>query len=207
MKGLLIKDFYMAKRFCWPFFLFVAVLLVISIVGEENLFFLVYPMIISGIIPVSLIGYDERDKWETYSGTLPYTRGQLVSAKYLVGLCLGAVAFLMSMMAILVRMQIQGQFLLEELAVVGTALLVMGCLSPALMLPFIFKYGVEKGRIAYFIIIGVTCASGGALTGMGFQVQVMGGGLWPLAVVAGVALALYALSWWLSIRFYQRREL
>lgn len=207
MKGLLLKDFYMARKFCWSFFLLVAAFLMISIVGKENLFFLVYPMIISAIMPVSLIGYDERDKWETYSGTLPYTRGQLVSAKYLVGLCLGLVAFLMSMTAIVVRMQVQSRFSLEELAAVGIALLVMGCLSPALMLPFIFRYGVEKGRIAYFVIIGLACASGGVLAGMGFQMQELPVGMLPLAVVAGAAILLYVLSWRLSIRFYQKREL
>lgn len=207
MRGLLLKDLYMARRYCWTFLILVAAFLVVSIVGEENLFFMVYPMIISGIIPVSLISYDERDKWDAYSGTLPYTRGQLVNVKYLVGLCLGVVVFVITMTTIVVRMQVQGQFSLEKLAVVGTALLVMGCLAPALMLPFIFKCGVEKGRMAYFIIIGLACASGGALASMGFQVQEVSVGLWPLAVVAGVAVALYALSWQLSIKFYQKREL
>lgn len=207
MKGLLMKELYTAKKFYLWFFIIVAAFLVIPILGEENMFFLVYPMIFATIIPVSLIAYDERDKWEAYSGTLPYTRGQLVSAKYLVGLCLGAVAFLMSTAAILVRMQIQGQFSLEKLAAVGTALLVMGCLFSALVLPLVFKYGVEKGRIAYIIIVGLTGASGGALAGMGFEVQMPTGNLLLLAAIAGGSVVLYALSWVLSIRFYQKREL
>ena len=61
--------------------------------------------------------------------------------------------------------------------------------------------------MAFYITIGLFTAAATVLAGIGFQVQVMGGGLWPLAVVAGVSILLYALSWWLSIRFYQKREL
>ena len=162
---------------------------------------------IASVIPMTLVSYDEHDKWTAYSGTLPYTRAQLVSTKYLVGMCFGSVAFLISMAATTVRMILGGGFVLEQFALVGTALLVLGCLGPALILPYVFKYGAEKGRMAFYITIGLFTAAATVLAGIGFQVQVMGGGLWPLAVVAGVSILLYALSWWLSIRFYQKREL
>lgn len=207
MKGLLLKDFYLSWRYCRAFIVIVAVFLGVSFVGKENLFFLLYPVMISSVIPMSLIGYDERDRWMLYSGTLPYTRAQLVSAKYLVGLCFGAVAFFISMAATTVRMLLGGGFVLEQLAVVGTALLVLGCIGPAIMLPFVFKYGAEKGRMAFYITVGLFTAVATVLAGMGFQIQGLSGSLWPLVVVAVVAVALYVGSWWLSIRFYQKREL
>lgn len=207
MKGLLLKDFYLSWRYCRAFLVIVAVFLAVSFSGDDNIFFLIYPIMIASVIPMTLVSYDEHDKWTAYSGTLPYTKTQLVSAKYVVGLCFGTVAFLISMAATTVRMMLGGGFVLEQFAVVGTALLVLGCLGPALILPYVFKYGAEKGRVAFYITVGVFSGVAAVLAGMGFQIQVIGGGLWPLAVVAGVALALYALSWWLSIRFYQKREL
>ena len=207
MKGLLLKDFYLSWRYCRAFIVIVAVFLAVSFTGDDNIFFLIYPIMIASVIPMTLVSYDEHDKWTAYSGTLPYTRAQLVSTKYLVGMCFGSVAFLISMAATTVRMILGGGFVLEQFALVGTALLVLGCLGPALILPYVFKYGAEKGRMAFYITIGLFTAAATVLAGMGFQVQVMGGGLWPLAVVAGVSILLYALSWWLSIRFYQKREL
>lgn len=207
MSGLLLKDFYLSWRYCRAFLVIVAVFLAVSFVGSENLFFLVYPMMISSVIPMSLISYDERDRWTAYSGTLPYTRGQLVSAKYLVGLCFGVVSFLLAMAATVVRMQLNGTVSWPSLAVVGTTLLALGCLAPAFMLPFIFKFGAEKGRMAFYITVGLFSGVAAVLAGMGFQIQGLSGGLWPLAVVAGVAILLYVLSWWLSIRFYEKREL
>lgn len=207
MKGLLLKDFYLSWRYCRAFLVIVAVFLAVSFVGDENLFFLLYPMMISSVIPMSLIGYDERDKWLAYSGTLPYTRAQLVSAKYLVGMCFGVVAFLLAMAATVVRMQLSGRFSWVELATVGTTLVFLGCLAPALMLPFMFKFGAEKGRMAFYVTVGLFTAVATVLGGVGFQVQILSNNWWPLAVVAGVAILLYALSWWLSIRFYQKRDL
>lgn len=207
MKGLLLKDFYLSWRYCRAFLVIVAVFLAVSFTGDDNIFFLIYPIMIASVIPMTLVSYDEHDKWTAYSGTLPYTRAQLVSTKYLVGMCFGSVAFLISMAATTVRMMLGGGFVLEQFAVVGTALLVLGCLGPALILPYVFKYGAEKGRIAFYITVGVFSGVAAVLAGMGFQIQTVAHGLWPLAVVAGVALALYALSWWLSIRFYQKREL
>ena len=207
MKGLLLKDFYLSWRYCRAFIVIVAVFLAVSFTGDDNIFLLIYPIMIASVIPMTLVSYDEHDKWTAYSGTLPYTRAQLVSTKYLVGMCFGSVAFLISMAATTVRMILGGGFVLEQFALVGTALLVLGCLGPALILPYVFKYGAEKGRMAFYITIGLFTAAATVLAGIGFQVQVMGGGLWPLAVVAGVSILLYALSWWLSIRFYQKREL
>ena len=207
MKGLLLKDFYLSWRYCRAFLVIVAVFLAVSFTGDDNIFFLIYPIMIASVIPMTLLSYDEHDKWTAYSGTLPYTRVQLVSAKYLVGLCFGSVAFLISMAATTVRMMLGGGFVLEQFAVVGTALLVLGCLGPALILPYVFKYGAEKGRVAFYITVGVFSGVAAVLAGMGFQIQGLSSGLWPLAAVAGVSILLYALSWWLSIRFYQKREL
>ena len=207
MKGLLLKDFYLSWRYCRAFLVIVAVFLAVSFTGDDNIFFLIYPIMIASVIPMTLVSYDEHDKWTAYSGTLPYTRAQLVSTKYLVGMCFGSVAFLISMAATTVRMILGGGFVLEQFAVLGTALLVLGCLGTAFILPYVFKYGAEKGRVAFYITVGVFSGVAAVLAGMGFQIQGLSSGLWPLAAVAGVSILLYALSWWLTIRFYQKREL
>lgn len=208
MKGLLLKDFYLSWRCCWAILVIAVAFLWVSFLMEDTLFFQAYPMMmLSSGIPLSLIGYDERDKWLAYSGTLPYSRAQLVSAKYLVGLCFGVVAFVVGMAATVVRMHLGGEFSWESLAVVGTTLLCLGYIAPALMLPFLFKFGIEKGRMAFYVSVGLCFGAAMVLARVEFQVPLLVNSLWPLAVVAGAAILLYALSWMLSIRFYQKREL
>src|SRR5699024_7890966 len=149
MKGLLLKDFYLSWRYCRAFLVIVAVFLAVSFVGEDNIFFLIYPIMIASVVTKTLLSYDEHDKWTAYSGTLPYTRMQLVCAKYLVGQWFGAVAFGVYMTVSAVGMLTGEGFVLEQYALVGTALLVLGCVGPAVILPYVFEYGTERVRMAF----------------------------------------------------------
>ena len=86
MKGLLLKDWYMMKKYCRMYIFIAAVFIAVSLVNNGNMFFVFYPCLLCGMIPVNLLGYDERSRWMQYSGTMPYTKTQIVSGKYLVGL-------------------------------------------------------------------------------------------------------------------------
>lgn len=72
MKGLLLKDWYMIQKYCRSYILITAVIIGISLANGENLFFTFYPCMLCGMIPVTLLGYDERSGWMQYSGTMPY---------------------------------------------------------------------------------------------------------------------------------------
>ena len=215
MKGLLLKDLYMSEKYCRVFLLIVVVFFGMSLMSGPGFFLLAYPCILVGLIPASLISYDEREKWDVYSGTLPCSRRQLVSCKYLVGLigelpviCITTVLYALG----LFRM---GAF--DPHAVLGMAavFLLLGLIGPAATLPFMFRFGAEKGRIAYFAVIILLCGVSAAFG----SIQVSGVGENALATgivmpQAGVslfltvlAILLYAVSWRLSIAFYKKREL
>lgn len=207
MKGLLLKDWYMCIRYCRAFLVLVSVFLVVSFFENDNFFFQLYPTMIASIIPMPLISYDERDRWTAYSGTLPYTRRQLVSAKYLIGLFFGAFSFLVSLAAFAVFMITSDTFSIESFLFIAVRLLVLGLIGPTFLLPFVFKFGAEKGRIIFYVMIGLPCATGILLTGLGFQNALTQHSFIILLVIGGLSVGLYALSWNLSIYFYQKREL
>ncbi len=207
MKGLLLKDWYMCIRYCRAFLVLVGVFLVVSFFENDNFFFQLYPTMIASIIPMSLISYDERDRWTAYSGTLPYTRRQLVSAKYLIGLFFGAFSFLVSLAAFAVFMITSDTFSIESFLFIAVRLLVLGLIGPTFLLPFVFKFGAEKGRIIFYVMIGLPCATGILLTGLGFQNALTQNNFIILLVMGVLSIGLYALSWNLSIYFYQKREL
>ena len=208
MKGLLLKDLYMAAKYCRSFLLVIVVFLSISLLGEGNLFFGFYPCLLCGMIPASLLSYDERSKWNVYSGTLPYTRAQLVSGKYVFGLCIEAIIFVLSGVTQAVRMNLAGTFTLEVWTSTMGILLAMTLLTPAISLPFMFKLGVEKGRIAYYVALAVVCGVTAALTKV-IETEIKTPSLFgsALPMLCLGAIALYAISWYLSIVWYQRREI
>ena len=210
MKGLLLKDFYQINKYCRFYFLIVVVFAGVSIFAN-NSFFLFYPLLLTGIMPLTLQAYDEGSKWTSYSGALPYSRAQLVAAKYLIGLfvlCITAVLIVISQS---VRMVREGAFRPEELLQMVAFMVAMSIVSPSIIMPIVFRFGTEKARLIFLgfvVVISITLTSLVkrdmlVTTGNSFSVSNTGG---MLCLAAG-ALAVYALSCLLSIALYKKREL
>lgn len=208
MRGLLLKDWYMMKKYC-RYYLFVSIgFIVLSMMSSGNMFFVFYPCLLCGMIPVNLLGYDERSRWTEYVGALPYTKTQIVSAKYLIGLFTQIAMLIVICIAQGVKMSIEGNFILKEFFVLMMLLLIMASVSSSLTLPFVFKYGVEKGRGAYYVMIGVVCAGSIISTSIfkeSLQSQIQLNAILPVACIVGIGI--YVLSWYLSVIFYKKREL
>ena len=151
MKGLMIKDFYMTLKYCKILFLMDIVFIVMTIIWK-NTMFMMLPILFSGVIPVTLLSYDERCGWTVYSGTMPYSKAQIVSSKYLMGLLLVIItSAVISGVMIILNGNTDSEKLAEIITDVGT-LLISSLFIPALCLPFCFRFGTEKGRIVYFAV-------------------------------------------------------
>lgn len=208
MKGLLLKDWYMMKKYCKYYLFCTAAFIILSLISEGNLFFVFYPCMLCGMIPVNLIGYDERSRWMEYCGTMPYTKAQIVSGKFIIGLLTQLATMLVIGAAQAVKMIIAGDFVPGELALLMLLLLIVSTLSSSICLPFIFKLGVEKGRTAYYVMIGFVCGASALASGL-FKGQ-LGTEIKPnliLSILAVIGIGIYIFSWYLSIVFYKKREI
>ncbi len=208
MKGLLLKDWYMMKKYC-RYYLFCAVgFVILSVMSSGNMFFVFYPCLLCGMIPVNLIGYDERSRWMQYSGTMPYTKTQIVSGKYLVGLLAQLTMLVATGIAQAVKMIVTRKFLLGDFTVLMLLMLIVSTLTSSICLPFIFKLGVEKGRTAYYIMIGFVC--GASILASSFVRGQLTAEVQPNAILAALAvigIGIYILSWYLSVVFFKKREI
>lgn len=212
MRGLLIKDIYLAIRHCGILFVVALVFLAVSMAGENNSFFAVFPSVFAGIVPLTVMGYDEQSRWNEYADGLPYSRAQTVSVKYILGL-IGCILFsLLAVLALAARGAITGGTTdASEIFAYGAVCLSVGVLFPTLTLPFFFRFGVNKGRVAYYVVIGLVAAGAAAVSGTVYYAPE---GATPpdipayaACILLGVAAALFALSWLLSVYFYRKREL
>lgn len=208
MKGLLLKDWYMMKKYCRSYLLIAAVFIAVSLFSNDNLFFVFYPCLLCGMIPVNLLGYDERSRWMQYSGTLPYTKAQIVSAKYLIGLFAQVTMLIVTGIAQSIKMTVAGNFVLGEFVVLILLMLIIATLTSSISLPFIFKLGVEKGRTAYYVMIGFVCGAS-VLAASFFRGQLVAE-VQPDAIhatLAVIGVGVYILSWYLSVVFFKKREI
>ena len=207
MKGLLLKDWYMVMKYCKAYLLICLVFIGVSIMGDGNFFFILYPCILSGMIPVTLLGYDERSKWDQYCAALPYTKAQIVSGKYLIGMAAQIGMLVLSTVVQGIRMQVKGTFSWESFGSILSMLAAISFLAPAVSLPPMFRWGTEKGRMAYYISVGLICGISAFLVSVS-GITVLGSlpSSTAMLLLGLAALVAYGVSWYLSIVFYRKRE-
>lgn len=107
-----------------------------------------------------------------------------------------------------VKMIIARNFVPGDFAVLMLLMLIVSTLTSSICLPFVFKLGVEKGRTAYYIMIGFVCGAS-VLASSILRGQLMSE-IQPnliLALIALVGIGAYILSWCLSVVFFRKREI
>ena len=90
MKGLLLKDAYQAWYYAKMVVVAAVVMMgvgVISMMNGAN-FFIVYAGFLMGMMPMTLLAYDQTSKFNEYSAALPATKEQLVGVNTLL-VCAG----------------------------------------------------------------------------------------------------------------------
>lgn len=205
MKGLLLKDWYLICRHCRAYLMILVVFLGIGLFSPKSIFFLYYPVLMAGSIPVTLLSYDSMSRWESYSRTFPYSEGQLVAVKYLISLF---AVLATALVTVLAYGAIQGGTDWMALLSMGCMVLALGLLTPALMLPWVFKFGAEKGRIVFYVVLVLLMLVCGVFVGFSNSMEMGLPGSFTLIgpMTLGAAILLFAGSWVLSKAFSKRRE-
>lgn len=213
MRGLLLKDYYMAIKYCRMWLVIIIVFGLSSFLGEGNTFMLVYPCIMSGMIPMTLLSYEERSHWNSYCETMPYTRKEVVASKYILALV--TVILFSVMMTMLQCLSAMKGTPAGVTGVINLAALLwlIGIVGPCVLLPFIFKFGVENGRIVYYAVVAVLCICTAAVGIEAAEADVPVNMLHfsdsPLTalVMIAIGICIFMGSMGLAVKFYEQREL
>lgn len=211
MKGLLLKDFYMTIKYCKFWLLIIVCIIAVSVFDRSMAFWVVFPVVLASTLPVTIMSYDERCGWMSYSDTLPCKRTQVVSSKYILSIiAVTMTCFLIAIVQAFLGFK-NGTFEITEYVPLVISVFSLGITSPALMMPIIFKFGVEKGRIVYYLVIALLVG-----LGMGFSVIFSAAEnsnsinqflKYGYIVVFSITIIIFAVSWLLSIQIYKNREL
>ena len=201
MKALLIKDSYVIWK---QMKFFLLIILVFSAIPSS--FNNVFAIVDASMLPYTALAYDERSKWDQLAAMMPYSTRDAVLSKYVFGwLCIGGAAVLSGLLQMALSRVVGRVFLpgVMVLSVLGAVCIL------AISLPLMFRMGVEKGRLAMFLVIFLVCGAAGAIAhiaesvGSGTVFAFQG----PILVVLLIAaLVLTAVSVPLSMRFYTKRQ-
>lgn len=202
MKGLIIKDILTLKSSLKT------VLVIVVIFGfmgamSGSLYMSTFASVYAAILPMTCMAYDERSRFNRYAMIMPINKRDIVVSKYLTGLILAVVA-----VVIAAAMAVANGAELAETLLTGIAVPVF---YHSLMLPLMFKFGVEKSRIV--ILIGVVIPAvaisfmeeAGMLSGMIQWLNSMDTAV-VVAALAVIIAVLYIASILLSIAICAKKE-
>lgn len=212
MKGILIKDLYVAAKQCKYMLISPIVFVVISVFGKNagTLFFAAFASLLMSMFPMTIMSFDERSRWDVFSIALPYKRSDMVLSKYVLSMAgniaAAALYFVISLIVNAGNWDLEFNF---SIAVIAAS---FGFIYTAIAFPPIFKLGVEKGRIWYLISIVAISAIGGGIAenASGFftpttepiPMENLSAGL----IAFPISIILVAISAVISIKFYEKRE-
>ena len=202
MKGLLYKDFCMMKKYCRSYLLIIIIFMIVSIFNVgNNMFFAFYPCLIVGMIPTNLLSYDEHSKWNEYSKVFPYSPKEIVSSKYLIGLISLVVVVVVNTICQSIINKINNMFLF------GACMITVSLVVSSMPLVFMFRFGVEKGRMAYYVLLGFFVALSFMFTNIIEGIEVLRINEYLLSVLLIiVGIVLYLIMWNASIKLYSKNK-
>lgn len=206
MKGLLLKDWYVLSKQGRIMLIIIACYTILSTRGNESMG--VFAVLFVAILPLWVMGIDERNKWDNLAAAMPYEKKEIVLSRYLlVGLgIMGLIALYLitGLVQKLLMPQADISFHWRYIA----SIIATGLIYPAINLPVVFSMGVEKARLWFMLI------TGGAAGGMAFLysnyseesssiIRFLSTNFWFVMVFA---ILLFLLSGAISVRLYEKRE-
>lgn len=154
MKGLLVKDLLLISERKTTIFLAVIIVGATGFMMETGFMTSFLPLF-SAILMLTTLSFDELDNGMAFLMTMPIRRKDYAIEKYVLGALMGVGALVLSVILEVVLGTLNGNGVnVTELMINLLIGALIFTLILMVMLPLDMKYGVEKGRIAMFIIYG-----------------------------------------------------
>lgn len=210
MKGLLLKDFCILKKQMKLMVVFVIFYAIWTVAAKMPTMMGTMVILLSIMMPISSMSYDEAGQWYRYAFSLPIPRRTLVLSKYVLGFLVSLGGLVVSAIGnIIILALTNGENALESwLTIIG--FLELGVIFLSIIIPILFKYGVEKGRL-FIVVIAVIPSLLVALLGSTLKTS---GTLMPSAELLQAilyssplfTLAIFLISFRISVGICRKKE-
>ena len=156
MTALILKDIATLKK---TLLLTITICIALAVYGVyENAIFMI--PLICAMIPLILtaiaFGYDTKSKFEQFAFSMPIKKSSYVFSKLFFAFAFG----LIGSVCLFVLFVVKNEMSIDNIVFISLITLVASVLMSTIQLPFILKYGAEKGRlimvITYFAIFALS---------------------------------------------------
>ena len=206
MKGLFYKDVLMLTRSFRAYLAMTLFFIILATIRPDNSFWAVYGTFFFVTLVSSLMAVDEQSRWLSYCDILPLKRRDIINERYLLSLILTAVLVVLFLILSLIFRHAD----MPTVLVTAGMMVALSLLAISVSMPINVKFGTAKGQMVRMTVIIVMVACGmfiinyaGPITAILLQVKAS----ILLFSAAAVIVLIFALSWLLSIRIYEKKNL
>ncbi len=149
MKGLILKDFINLKKQFRIVGLIILFYYIFSMMTNNSSMFGTMVTVVFAMLPITAISFDEKANWDKYALTMPVSRAEMVISKYILGIIASLISVVLNYIAqLLLGTEVNGDSILMISMVFCASILFF-----SILLPIMFKFGVEKGRLMMVIVL------------------------------------------------------
>lgn len=203
MKGLLIKDAILIKKYCILNFAISVLFFAISVMDPENILFALVSVVLISLIPITINAYDEQFKWNLFEAALPINRKTVVLEKYALLLILVLpVTVIYSLIGFILN-----DFSFEEFLFNWSVMLFTGIIMPCVTIPILLKFGYIKSRVISIVVIILFAAGGAGVASIVDLAQIPTNISGPVPLILILVSAVIAvISYLISNAIYAKKE-
>lgn len=210
MVGLLLKDMYSLNKNIKQYGISSALFIILAINMKSSIYFVYMVILMSTMLIFTALANDEMAKWDKYALTMPVARGEIVLSKYALFIVLTLIGMTFASIVGIVMTSFLSYESIKTILTASISGAGISCLFISLMLPIVFKYGVEKGRILFIAVMAVPAflVVGGSKLIEKFNIPIPTfSQVRPYLYFApAIVLALLFISYKVSLSIYEKKE-
>lgn len=204
MKGLLLKDIYLLKRFGRIYAVMLIVYTAISTFTDNSGFIMGINVSMFSLLPFTLISQDYSCHWDGYAVTTPVSRRDIAIEKYIVVAGMWAIGLAITLAVGVMTYLINPEaFPMEDTWGTMAGLTLMIFFNNSITIPAMLKFGPEKGR---FFMMGALIIP---MIGFAVLLEIIPealGMMGALLGAAGLLLIMFAGSMKISVHIMENLD-
>ncbi len=211
MSGLLVKEYYTLHRYIKQYILLFIFFGALSVYMDSVIYFQAMVTMSMCMLVFTGMSYDSTAGWDKYVMTMPVSRKDVVRSKYIICVIYAATAIVVSgiFSIIINRIYPMEDVGLMLMTIMAMTLLCLIFIIYSILLPMIFKLGVEKTRILMIAVIMIPVF---AILGTAeYMPESVLDFIEQHAAIFGAAgvimsVLIYCISYFISVRIFSKKE-
>lgn len=206
MKGLIIKDLLNLKKNLNTVIVLIIFYALIGYTSSDPSMLIAMISLVLTMMTITTMSYDDLAKWDKYALTMPVSRKSIVLSKYILSIFLALTGIIISTVIAFVLMNLKN-YETSNLMIIAYSIFLISLVFSSIILPLIFKFGVEKSRLMMMAAIGIPIAITYLLYRMGIELPDEEVLLNLLKLSPVITIIVIFISFCISYSIYKKKDI